>query len=446
MRFRGLLIAIALLALLGGGVYWSNKTKDAGANKPAADAPPKIVAVAEDQVRRIAIAKTGSEAVVVEKNAAGKWEITAPRPFAADPEAVGAMTSALASLSADRVIEEKAADPNSYGLGAPGLKVTVSKKNGQSVELLVGDETPTGGGFFAMVQGNPRVVTIASFNKTSLDKTASDLRDKRLLTFDSDKIVRLELDAKKQSIEFGKNAQGDWRIVKPRVLRADGGQIEDLVRKLKDAKMDLTVPDEDAKKAAAAFQRAPQGAAVKVTDSAGAQQLQVRQDKDKNYYAKSTAVEGVHKIASDLGEALGKGLDDLRNKKLFDFGWNEPSKIELRDGAKQLSCQKSGEKWTAGAKQLDSSTVQTVIDKLRDLAATRFADKGFTTASVEAGVTWNDGKRTEKVSISVSGANGFAVRENEPGVYEIDAKAVEELRKAIAEVKEAAPPKNEKKK
>ena len=39
--------------------------------------------------------------------------------------------------------------------------------------------------------------TVASCVKTSLDKTSKDLRDKRLLTFDSDKLTRVELAAPK---------------------------------------------------------------------------------------------------------------------------------------------------------------------------------------------------------------------------------------------------------
>ncbi len=56
----------------------------------------------------------------------------------------------------------------------------------------------------------------------------------------------MELAAKGPAVEFGKNGQNEWQIVKPRPLRADGSAVDGLVSKLKDAKMDLT--DEDAAK------------------------------------------------------------------------------------------------------------------------------------------------------------------------------------------------------
>jgi hypothetical protein len=54
-------------------------------------------------------------------------------------------------------------------------------------------------------------------------------------------------------------------------------------------------------------------------------------------------------------------------------------------------------------------------------------------------VTSNDGKRVEKVSITKQGNQYFAQRENEPSIYELDSQAVDDLQKAAADVKEAAP-------
>ena len=57
---------------------------------------------------------------------------------------------------------------------------------------------------------------MASFVKTSLEKTPNDLRDKRLLTFDQDKLTRVDLQRPNgETIEFGKNNQNDWQILKP---------------------------------------------------------------------------------------------------------------------------------------------------------------------------------------------------------------------------------------
>ncbi len=454
MRIRGLLIAALALAALSGGVWWSNKAAKEKEGKPAADAAPKILEVAEDLFRQVEIRK-GEEATVLRKADDGKWQLTMPKPLQVDQDAARSLVSSLSSMSSDRLVEEKAADLATFGLEKPTLAVLLTRKDGKTQKLLVGDETPTGGGFFAKLDGDARVFTVASYVKSNLDKTYKDFQDKRLLTFDSDKLIRVELAAKNQSMEFGKNNQNEWQLLKPKPLRADGGHVEELIRKLRDAKMDTAVSDEDAKKFAKEFAGAAVVATAKTTDAMGTQQLEVRQakdkakdakDTDKTYYAKSSAVEGIHKVGSDLGDGLNKGLDDFRNKKLFDFGFSDPAKIEIRDGSKTAAYQKTADKWMSGNKQMDSPGIQALVDKLRDLSSIKFLDSGFTTAFFEATVTSGDGKRVEKVQIAKSGNSYQARRENEPAIYELDGKAVEELQKAASEVKEHQPPKDEKKK
>jgi hypothetical protein len=334
------------------------------------------------------------------------------------------------------VVEEKAADLKPYGLDTPTLDVQIVRKDGKTDHLLIGDDTPTGSGAYAKLANDAKVVTVGATTKTSIDKRPDDLRDKRLLTFDSDKLSRVELTAKGPGIEFGKNGQNEWQMVKPRPLRADGSAVDGLVTKLKDAKMDLSEAE-----AAKKFAAAAKVATVTVTDAGGTQTIEVRRDKDKNVFAKSSAVEGVYKTNADLADALEKSVDDFRNKKLFDFGFSDPGKVEV----KGASYTKVGDKWTANTKTMDNGSVQNLIDKLRDLAATKFAEKVGGEAILAASVVSNSGKRTEKVSITKQGTQYFAQRDGEPSIYELDGKAVEELQKAAADVK-VAPPEQPKKK
>lgn len=440
MKLRGLLIAAILLAGLGGAAYWSEKHKKPD-DKPAPDSSVKILTIPEDQFRQVSLNKKGGDNTTLSRSDGGKWQITNPKPLPADQDSAGSLVSALSSLNSDKLVEEKASDLSSYGLNSPSEQVVITKKDGHTQKLLLGDDTPTGSGVYAKLENDPRVFTIPTYVRSNLDKTAKDLRDKRLLTFNSDKLTRVEVQAKAQSIEFGKNNQNDWQILKPRPLRADGSQVEELIRKLKDAKMDTSVTDEDAKKAAGAFASGTKVGIARVTDSSGSQQLEVRKDKDKNYYAKSSVVEGIYKVANDLGEGLDKGPDDFRNKKLFDFGWNDPAKVEIHNGSVAVTYQKSGDKWTSGAKQMDSVTIQTLLDKLRDLSSIKFVDTGGGSPVFDATVTSNDGKRIEKVTITKLGDKYFARRENEPAVYELESKAVTELQKAASDIKEAQPPK-----
>ena len=143
----------------------------------------------------------------------------------------------------------------------------------------------------------------------------------------------------------------------------------------KDAKMDLSVSDEDAKKAASAFSAGTPVATVKMTDPSGTQQFDIRKSKD-DYYAKSSTVDGVYKVSNDVGTGVDKGVDDFRNKKLFDFGSTIRTRSKCTINGKTYYLQKGGEDWFSNGKKMDNISVQSFLDKLRDLSASKFVDSG----------------------------------------------------------------------
>jgi hypothetical protein len=85
----------------------------------------------------------------------------------------------VTSLNSERLVEEKAADLNRYGLATPAIEVDITEKDNRTHKLLLGDETPAGSATYAMLVGDPRVFTISSFSKNSVDKTLEDLRSKK---------------------------------------------------------------------------------------------------------------------------------------------------------------------------------------------------------------------------------------------------------------------------
>lgn len=450
MKTSRLIIAAVLLAGLSAAVWWSNKKEEEKNSKPPEDTSPKILALTQANIAGIEIKKRSGEDTVVSKNDSGAWAITAPKAYPADQMAVESIVGASTNLSASRLLDEKVTDIASYGLAPAAVQVDFKMKDGKTTTLLIGDSNPAGTGVYAKLAGDGRLYLMDTSSKTTFDKETKDLRDKRLLTFDQDKASRVELTAKKETVEFGRINQTDWQIVKPKPLRADGFAVEELVRKLKEANMDLSVGEEDARKAAAAFASATPVATVKITDPGGIQTIEIRKvtkDKEDTYYAKSSVVEGVHKVSKDLGTGVDKSLDDFRNKKVFDFGFSDPTRVDFKDGPKSASYVKSGDKWTSNGKTMDSTTIQALVDKLRDLSASKFVETGFTTPQVEITVVSSDGKRTEKVQIAPEAGGKFiARREGEAAMYEIEGNSIAEMRGVAADVKEESAKPADKKK
>ncbi|HEV2397185.1 MAG TPA: DUF4340 domain-containing protein [Candidatus Sulfotelmatobacter sp.] len=438
MKIRGLLIATVVFAALAGVLYWSDHRKpSAEAAKPDADAAPSILKLDENSITRVDLKKKDSPDVVLSKSGSD-WKITEPKPLAADQSSVSSLVSSLATLNSDRLVDDKASDLQRYGLDHPAMEFDVTEKDNKGQRLLLGDETPTGSAVYAALAGDPRVFTIPSYRKTSLDKSLNDLRDKRLLTLSPDKVSRLELDSKNGDIEFGRN-KDEWQILKPKPMRSDSMAVTALINKLTNAHMDLTGPDSSAKDSDAAFAKGTPVATVKLTGESSTEQLQLRKEED-SYYAKSSVVEGAYKVEPDLGSAVDKKLEDFRNKKLFDFGYADPNKVELHSGSKTYWLVRSGQDWWDNGKKMDEDSVRTVISDLRDLSADKFVNSGFTAPEVEATVTSEDGKRVEKIQISKSGSNYVAKRDGDPTLYQLPAASVDDLQKSLDGIKPAANP------
>jgi len=433
MKTGGLLTAIGVLAILGGTLWWTNKHPTVDAKSKTPDAP-KILSLDPKQITGIRIAKTGSDPVELVK-LAQTWEITKPEMLHADQDTVDMLANSLATLTSDRLIDDHPADLNAFGLMAPAMEVDISRKDGKMSKLLIGRDTPAATGTYVKLESDPKVFTVPTSTKSNFDKSPSDLRDKRLLTFNQDKLTSVTLAGKGPAVEFGKNAQGDWQITKPKPMRADTLLVDDLVRKLKDAKMDVISTD-----AKDQFAKGERVGTASTTDNTGTQTIELHKAKDNSYYAKSSA--GIYKVAGDLGDSFTKGIDDYRNKKLFDFGFNDPTKVEVNG----VAYQKSGDKWMSGSTQYDAGSLQSVIDKLRDLSAAKFSEKMAGTQAFTFGVTSGDKNHYEKVTINKDGDAYDAQRDGDPTVYVIDSKTIDDLQKAAAAVKPFQAPKPEKKK
>jgi hypothetical protein len=439
MKNTGLVIATVILAVLAGLLYWSNRHKPAdnlNASTTPTEPAPKILTLNEADINKIEIKKKDSDAVVLERNSSGVWQITKPKLMNADQPAVSAVLSSISSLVSDRLVDEKPGNLTPYGLAAPAVEVALTDKNNVSHKLLIGDDTPTSSATYVKLDGDPRVFTIASFTKTGVVKTLDDLRDKRLLTVDADKISKLQLTIKTQEIEFGRDKE-QWQIIKPKPMRADATKVDELARKLAGATMEIDAAV-DSEKASKSFAAGSPVATAKVTTDSGIQQLEIRKDKD-DYYAKSSVVDGVYKVPNALGQAMDQKLDDFRDRKLFGFGFGDPTKIEIQDNGKSYTLTKGGDDWwSADGKKYDKASAMAVIDNLRELQASEFADSGFGAPVVQIVVTPAEGKLPEEVLLSKGSKNLLARRKGEATLFVLDAKTIDDLKKVLSDLKLAS--------
>jgi hypothetical protein len=436
MKMRQLVVATVVLAALAAGLYWSNHRKPAADSATATPSVSnaKVISLNQDDISKLEVKKKDGD-VVLDRVSATNWKITSPKPLVADQSSVSTILYNLSPMDGATLIDEHAADLKQFGLADPDAAITATGKDGKSTTVLIGDETPTGDAAYVMVSGESKVYSIPKNTKTNLDKSLNDLRDKRLLPVDFDKLTSVEISGGKLHLTFA-SQDGQWTVRSPANLRGDTSMMETIIEKLRTATMDPSAPEADTKKAASQFAAGSPIANIKAADASGTQELQVRKAGDA-YYAKTSAMDGAFKVPNELGEAVNKDADDFREKRVFDFGADDPDKVEYHDGPKAYSLARSSDDWWSDGKKMDAVVIQEFLRTIRTLTASKFATAGFASPAISLVATSKDGKHVEKVDIAKSGSGYLAKRADGPSLFVLDAKAVEDLQKAAGDLKPA---------
>jgi uncharacterized protein DUF4340 len=440
MKMRQLMAATIVLAALAATLYWSNHRKPSSDSVSASPSSPtaKIISLNQDDISKLEVKKKDGDDVVLNRVGASSWKITSPKPLVADQDSVSTILYNLSPMDGGTLIDEKAADLKQFGLAEPEAQVSATGKDGKTHTVLVGDETPTGDSAYVMVSGESKVYSVPKNTRTNLDKGLKDLRDKRLMPVDFDKLASVEISGAKLHLTFA-SEDGKWTVRSPVNLRGDTSKMETIIEKLRTSTMDPGTSETDMKKAASRFASGAPIATVKATDASGSQELQIRKAAD-GFYAKTTAMDGAYKVPNELGDAVNKDAEDFREKRVFDFAEEDPDKVELHDGSKAYYLARSSEDWWSDGKKMDALRAQEFLRSIRTLTATKFATTGFSSPALSLVVTSKDGKRIEKVDISKSGNNYLAKRADGPALFELDTKTVADIQKAAGDLKPAEVP------
>ena len=434
---RGLTSTIILLLVLAGlvgYVYWSD------GEQPAADAKAKAFEVSPENIEEVQIRTIDGETARAQRIDTS-WQVTEPEKADADAAAVAAITSSLASLEVQRVVDENPGDVKQYGLEPARLEVAFREKDKKDFQrLLVGEKTPTGGDLYARTPGQNRVFLISSYLESTFNKKAFDLRDKAILKFDRDKADVIEI-AGATPMQFSRQGT-EWRMAKPIAARADYAAVEGLVTRLGSAQMQAIVAPE----AANLRQYGLDNPSLRIsvgTGSSRATLLVGTANPEGMPFAKDASRPAVFTIEQALTTDLSKAVADYRRKDVFDFRSFTANRVELRrDGATQ-----SFEKTTADGKDVwkdatgkavDAMKVDDLLTKLTNLRAQSFesdAPAALKMPVLAAVVRFDDGKRTETVTFGRAGSDVFAARADEPGAAKLEAGTFDEAIKALDALK-----------
>lgn len=437
---KTLIAALVLAAVWGGFVLYGRHKKHEPPKKSKSQ--EKILPLKEAQITSLTLERPGAPALVCRRDK-GQWAIAKPLPLPADQTSVSALVSSLTGATVQEVIAPHPKDLKPYGLDMPSETVEVtSDAKPQNFALRLGDETPTGGGVYAQVEGKPQVVKLEASLRDSLEKSLFDLRDKRAVTLTRAEIQRVDVSGEGVSYTLLKNPEGVWDLDLPPTVRADRFSVGNLISTLRDLKMKSVVAEN--KRREAAFGLSSPAFTIALSGPGASQILQFgRKEKapgGDRYYAINTQLAPIFTVDSSLLSQFKKKPGDLRAKDLFTFSVLDVQHVDLKtpQGHRVFVQQKGKWKQTIpSAVSEDSSKMQDLLYALSDLRADSFpkglsvAKAGLNKPAYTFTVGVGDKGQPQTVEISKVKAHLYARRAADPLPCELPKNALKDFEKSL---------------
>ncbi len=442
-KYFNTLAALVLLAALWGSFTLYDRRKNAESAKIETSPQEKMFPLESSHIRSLTIKQRDGESFTCRREG-NNWSLVEPKKLSADQSSVSALLSSLTTASVEQTVDAHPVNLKDFGLAPPAVTLEVSTDaKPEKFTLLLGDETPTSGGVYAQAGGNPRVVTLASYSKSSLGKTLFDLRDKRAITLDVDQVQRIEAESKDKRWTLAKNPEGVWDLDLPPPVRADRATVDGLIERLRGLSMQ-TIVAEDKKKAGQYGFGSP-ALRVKLSGPGGGQTLVLgnKQKEADRIFAENSALDPVFALGSDFLTQFQKDPADLREKDLFSFSSFEVKRVEVETpkGRRVFEQQKDKWKQTApSAKDVKSDKMDTLLNRLRDFRADSFpketdlAKFGLAKPPYRFKVQFGEKSRTESVEAGKAGEQVYARRTNDPVVSELPKTALDGIEKALGDL------------
>lgn len=438
---RSFLVLLVVAAGLGAYIYFVESTRTPGET----EAREKVFSIEASAIGALEVRAAAGDRTRLEKRD-GQWRIVDPVQAEADSVVVTGITSSLATLEVQRVVDEQPGDYAQYGLAPPRIEVAFGAGDDAETRLQLGSRTPTGGDMYARTAGQDRVFLVQAYLDSTFDKKTFDLRDKSVLKFTRSDVDSLALERGGRSVRLEKRG-ADWRLKSPLDARAEYGTVESVIGRIENGRM-TAIAAEGADLDLKAY--GLETPAVTVTVGAGSASATLAIGKatdDGKVYARDLSRPLVFIVDQTLADEFDKPAADFRRQDAFEFRPFNATRIEFVRGDRTDAFEKvtgeAGDTWrrtAPEAKDVESAKIDALLSAFANLRAQSFVDStratGLDRPLVVVSVRFGAGEdqQTEQVAFGRAGDEVYAAPQSEPGAAKLDATAFENALKALDEI------------
>lgn len=329
----------------------------------------KLLDVAKDNVSRMELKFADGTQVECAMEKAG-WVLKKPVEDQGNKDEIDKVIDKLKDLEVDKddFVAEEAADLAKYGLDKPQLVAVVYQKD-VSQTVLVGKKAEgKTDKLYAKRKDEPTIVAIKKSFLDDVKKKPKDLRDKKLARVEKDDVQAAEIKCGDQLVVMAKK-DSDWLLSKPKEMKADTWEVEELFTALGKLEVDDFVEDKPADLAKYGLDKPMAEITLTLKEKKGVRKVIVgakQKDGDK-YYMRRAGQEPVLLVdAKDLVKKVASGYLAFRKRLVLEFSKSNAKKLTVQRPGKTFVCQVNADdssKWDL-LKPLKCEADKTEVDDI----------------------------------------------------------------------------------
>lgn len=347
------------------------------AGKPEDWRSRSITAPTEGKADRIVLEREGTTITLAKVD--GRWMLDESRGDRADADAVKGLLSGVGSLYISEFVADAPASLAMYGLAEPRMTLRVAASE-HPITIHIGSATDLKNeSFFAMMSrddGTPPKPVVFTVSKTGIEKfekTADDLRDKRLTTASSSDVSEVIVTREGQPPLHAVKKPEGWAFGEPGPgYGIDGDAVRELLDSVLDARATsfvAEVPSDAAAQATVTLNliggKAPERLSVWPHESGEAKAWLVLRDGEKTG----------HVVPRDRLDRLFKPVVSLRDRQIIGWSADEVAGLTVARDGQTISLSRKREEgawgaWTmAGDEQLEASAAAGLLAAVAPMRA-----------------------------------------------------------------------------
>ena len=393
------------------------------------------------------------------------WHVVHPLEAKADAEEIETLLSELRALKVS-TFEADGADANvparleKYGLDIPRIQMVFNDRGG-TYTLSIGSAVPAEPGtqahVYVKVSGHQDAIyTVSEDVYNLLNKSAFDLRDKRVIDFQRTDTIRFEIKHDKETTIGTRNYDDTWELQTPTgKIKADADAVSDLIFGVDSLEAAAFVdgPNHNF----VSYGLAPPSIKVAFTQR-GKEKPAVlfigNRTQDGTVYVKSEQSEQVVRVKPTLIDNIALGAAWLRDKQVLNFHIDDAIRLtSTLHGETPFTCQRLGTNWRLTApvqENANNPEVNAIIYTLDDLTAGAFVGNRSTLTDVATGLDKPSLQltvelRNQKIytlQVGKTDASGrfYARLHHEPNlIFLLNAERIRKLKTPLALVRTSEP-------